>query len=391
MNSPLSPILEVPTITPVTGSTSSAVISSEQPKPKEEPKEEPKPKEEPESKSTPLSARAEDFAEQPADVLLTYPEAVSPNYASRCIGLSAAGDSEGFGGVEQGPSTDTLRLELVPGGAMPAKVQCPASHEALSVSPAGPSPGGVVSDPIDAKYLTEAPFGTRSFWIQPWRAYLDTWPASRLLDSLGINFNVNEKEAEDTARLLQDSGFKLARIEIGWDSLSYENPTKFVNEASIRKRLEALHNHGLRPLILLNANSGGPGPAQVITLETVGEAPVGSRTVTLTPASAAVVVPGKTGFAGFSFGGNPAILITSVAGDVATLSKPLPQAMPAGEHKGSTLLYAPFGPPQLSDGEPNPVFQATLAGWLSYVATICKEAQSIFGPEGYDLEVWNEL
>ncbi len=249
-----------------------------------------------------------------------------------------------------------------------------------------------MSDPIDPKYLTEVPFGSSSFWIQPWRAYLDTWPASRLLDSLGINFNVTPNEAEDTARLLQESGFKLARIEIGWNSLSYEDPTQLVNEASIHTLLSALRNHDLRPLILLNANSGGPGPAKTVSLETVAAAPVGAKSVRLTPASAAQVVPGKTGFDNLSFGGSPDILITSISKSrVAMLSKPLSSALPAGAHKGATLLYAPFGPPELANGQPNPAFQATLQGWLSYVATVCNEAQSIFGAGGYDLEVWNEV
>ncbi|MGH2854433.1 MAG: hypothetical protein ACRDLF_09635 [Solirubrobacteraceae bacterium] len=246
--------------------------------------------------------------------------------------------------------------------------------------------------PIDPRYLTDLPFGTSSFWVQPWRAYLDTWPAARLLDSLGINFNVSAPEAENTAQLLQDSGFKLARIEINWSSLSYEEPTKFTTEASIRTRLEALRNHGLRPLILLNANSEAPVPAKHITLETVSQAPAGAQSVTLTPASAAQVVPGKTGFDRLTFGGDPDILITSVdAGGLATLSRPLPSALAVGAHEGTTLLYAPFSPPQLPNGEPNPAFQATLAGWLSYVATVSREAASIFGAEGYDLEVWNEL
>ena len=251
---------------------------------------------------------------------------------------------------------------------------------------------GVVSDPIDPKYLTEVPFGTSSFWIQPWRAYLDTWPASRLLDSLGINFNVTAAEAPDVARLLDESGFKLARIEISWNMLSYEDPAKFVNEPKIHTLLSALHNHGLRPLILLNSNSGGPTPAKEVSLETTAEAPAGAQSVKLTPASAAEVVPGKTGFDKLSFGGNPDILITSVSGNgVAMLSKPLPNALPTGTHKGSTLLYAPFGPPKLPNGATNPAFQATLAGWLSYVATVSHEAESIFGAGGYDLEIWNEL
>lgn len=250
---------------------------------------------------------------------------------------------------------------------------------------------GVVGDPIDPKYLTGAPFGSSSFWIQPWRAYLDTWPASRLLDSLGINFNVSPKEARDTARLLQESRFKLARIEISWNDLAYEDPTKFANQANIGTLLSALHSHGLRPLILLNSNSGGPTPAKNVTLETVTEAAAGARGVKLTPASASQVVPGKTGFDNLSFGGYPDILITSVGkDDVAMLSKPLPTALASGAHRGATLLYAPFGPPELSNGALNPAFQDSLQGWLSYVATVCKEAQSIFGPNGYDLEVWNE-
>ncbi len=254
------------------------------------------------------------------------------------------------------------------------------------------SPGGVVSDPIDPKYLTEVPFGASSFWIQPWRAYLDTWPASRLLSSLGINFNVTPAEASDVAQLLQDSGFKLARIEISWNMLSYENPTKFVNEHSIRQRLLALHEHGLRPLILLNSNSGGPTPNEPVTLDTISEAPAGSTTVSLSLASASRVVPGKTGFNKLGFGGMADVLIKKVDSQgVATLSRPLAQALPAGEHAGATLLYAPFGPPTLSNGQPNPQFQATLQGWLSYVSVVAKYAASIFGPGGYDLEIWNEL
>ncbi|HYM53928.1 MAG TPA: hypothetical protein VES97_01090, partial [Solirubrobacteraceae bacterium] len=230
------------------------------------------------------------------------------------------------------------------------------------------------------------------FWIQPWRSFLDTWPASTLTDSLGINFNVGPGAAEPVAQLLQDSGFKLARKEIPWGALSYEHPTEFANEPRIRTILSALHNHGLRPLILLNANSGQPTPVKQFGLTTVADAAAGASTVKLDAASAAKVVPGKTGFDELTFGTGPDVLVVSVdAGDVATLSRPLTKALPAGKHRAATLLYAPFQAPTLAGGEPNPVFQETLAGWLSYVATVCREATSIFGPEGYDLEIWNEL
>ncbi len=255
-------------------------------------------------------------------------------------------------------------------------------------------PGEILTAPIDSRYLTDVGFGTRSFWLQPWRAYLDTWPASTLREAVGINFNVRPADAEDTAQLLQDSGFKLARIQINWSSLSYSEPTVFepAHLASITTRLTALHKHGLRPLILLDAGSGAPTPEQSVNLETTAAASAGAQTVRLTAASAAEVVPGKTGFNELSFPGDPDILISSVnSRHVATLSRQLLSPLAAGAHAGTTLLYAPFAAPKLANGEANPAFQATLDGWLAYVDAVCKEAASIVGPGGFDLEVWNEL
>lgn len=271
----------------------------------------------------------------------------------------------------------------------PSKPAAPRTRGPLPVES-----GEVVNDPIDSRFLTDVPFGTSSFWIQPWRAYLDTWPASRLLDAVGINFNVSPQDAEATARLLHDDGFKLARVAIDWPALSYEDPSVFIPShlADITARLTALRNNGLRPLIVLDAYSGDPTPEKSVTLETTAAASAGATSVQLSSASAALVVPGKTGFNGLSFGGAADILITSVsAGDVATLSRPLLQPLEAGRHAGTTLLYAPFGPPKLAGGKPNPQFQETLAGWLNYVRAVSKLAAGIVGPGGFDLEVWDEL
>jgi hypothetical protein len=370
----------------------------------------------------PQSAQAEDFAAQPSDVLLTYAEAVTPSDASRCLGVNSSGSTEPFAAIDQGPTAETLRLTLIADRAMPVKVRCTAGTNVgdsttaasstltgasgaqtqtqtlqqvstVPVAAAAASSGGVVSDPIDPNFLAQVPFGRTSFWIQPWRAYLDTWPASRLLESVGINFNVGPANAEATAQLLHDSGFRLARREIPWGSLSYNDPTSFANGGStIRTVLTALQRHGLRPLILLNANSGDPGPSRAVTLKTLSRASAGARTVKLASGSASAVVPGLTGFNHLSFGGDPDILIDSVSRTgVATLSRPLPSALAAGEHRGTTLRYAPFAAPTLAGGAPNPAFRATLHGWLNYVSTVAREAESIFGPGGYDLEIWNEL
>jgi hypothetical protein len=309
---------------------------------------------------------------------------------------STAKRTSGRGGPAKGGHAP--RLEATPigspegGGTSGAGSPPPPSGAGAGEGVLSASYSGVTTDPIDPHYLTEVPFGTSSFWIQPWRAYLDTWPASRLLESVGVNFNAPQRTFESNAQILQDSGFKFARIGINWYSLSYSEPNVFWNEAEKRARLQALVRHGLRPLILLDAPSGAPAPSRNVTLTTTVEAPLGATTVQLSPESAALVVPGKTGFNCLSFCGNPDILITAVdANGVATLSKPLPQALAAGGHAGRTLLYAPFQKPTLPNGAPNPVFEETLAGWIHYVAEVTKLAASVAGPGGYDLEIWNEL
>src|SRR5919202_29876 len=83
---------------------------------------------------------------------------------------------------------------------------------------------GVLRRPIDPRQQTALAFGDRSHWLQPWRGSLDTPPATRLRDAIGINFNVDAEEAPATAQLLARSGFRRARLEIGWDQMSYEEP-----------------------------------------------------------------------------------------------------------------------------------------------------------------------
>ena len=254
--------------------------------------------------------------------------------------------------------------------------------------------GQTVVAPIDPRYLYDIPFGRRSFWIQPWRAYLDTWPASHLLEAVGMDFPSKPAVALDTAHLLHDSGYTLARTGIDWNAMSFEDPTVVdpTHVAAITARLTAMHQYGIRPLIVLNANSGGPVPLRGIKLQTVTEAPAGAQTVTLTPASAAAVVPHRTGFNHLAFGGAADILITSVnAQNVATLARPLLAPLPAGSHSGSTLRFGPFQSPTLANGAPNPGFQETMGGWLAYVNAVNRLASSVVGPGGYDLEIWNEV
>ena len=67
----------------------------------------------------------------------------------------------------------------------------------------------------------EIPFGRISFYLTPWRAYMDTWPAQQYLDSLGINLKVPLPTLRATAKILAQAGFRSARVELGWGNLGY--------------------------------------------------------------------------------------------------------------------------------------------------------------------------
>jgi hypothetical protein len=249
---------------------------------------------------------------------------------------------------------------------------------------------GTVTNYVDPSQLTALSFGDRSHWLQPWRAYLDTWPATRMLDSIGMNFNVGAADAPATARLLADSGFRLARISEPWGEVDYDNPGVLTNDSDFRTTLSALKQYGLRPLIVLEAPDYSPCPMKALNVETDRSAAKGDTRIHLTSAAAAAVVPGlsglDTGPGIFGETKRAGDLITSVATDGwATLSKPLASALAAGSHAGTTLKYRPFPHPS------NPDFEGTVAGWVDYVRTVTREARSVLGSDNFDVEIWNEL
>ncbi len=254
-----------------------------------------------------------------------------------------------------------------------------------------PSFAGKVTKYVDPVQQTALSFGDRSHWLQPWRAYLDTVPATRLRDAVGIQFNVPAAEADATARLLAANGFRRARIEFGWNSLSYDDPTKLANPDDFRTRVAALARYGIRPLFLLNANHGGPTPSRTFTATLTEPAARGARRVRVDADTLAQVAPGRSGL-DLSGELQPDVLFTGLDADGwLTLARPLPEDLAAGPHSAVTLRYEPFGRPRLADGTPNPDFEDTLGGWLLYARTIAREAKQVLGSEAFDVEIWNEL
>jgi hypothetical protein len=220
---------------------------------------------------------------------------------------------------------------------------------------------------------------------------METLPASTLTNSVGINFNVAPADAGPAAHLLAESGFKRARIEVGWSAMSYAHPAQLQEPAALEALLHALKEAGIRPLILLNANDRDPGPSETFNARVTQAAPVGARTVEVDAASAARIVPGLSGF-DVPNGPDAAFIATAISpSHQVQLSQPLPVAVPPGSYPMTTLRYEPFAPPFTAAGQPNLPFEETLAGWLAYVKAVTSEARAVMGGEGFDVEIWNEL
>lgn len=260
----------------------------------------------------------------------------------------------------------------------------------------GKAEAAALEGPYEDPLQQEIPFGRRSYYLSPWRAYMDTWPAAHFRQVLGINFNVNDREAEPVAQVLETAGISSARVEVGWGGFSYQDPTKLSDDGTrLTALLQALKRHDIRPLILLNANSGQPVPQTLLRGKLRQEAVAGAREVFFDGTDG--IRPGYTGFRGLVSRrqGFPFIVSLDAATGRAELSAPLPKALPAGPVELVTLKYKPLGGEVLQDGTPNPAARETLEGWLTYVAAVSRYAKAALGTEGaadagFDIEVWNE-
>jgi len=94
--------------------------------------------------------------------------------------------------------------------------------------------------PIDPGQLTRVAFGSYSHWLQPWRGYLETTPATRFLDGIGIVLNTHRGEDnEQILRMFAKCGFKHVRVEIPWGAVNFDDETRLNNAADAAARLRA--------------------------------------------------------------------------------------------------------------------------------------------------------
>ncbi len=278
----------------------------------------------------------------------------------------------------------------------PAEPAVTRPPEIPSAPPPVPEGAAVLKGDYEDVMQQEIPFGRRSYYLAPWRSYMDTWPASRFLDCLGINFNVRPGEAEAVAAMLEDTGVRVARVEMGWGNFDYEHPEKLTDykEKEFTQILQALKKHNIRPLILLNANSGWPCPAKGFRVKLKEKADVGARDIFLDKTDS--IVLHRTGLRGQAYQcAFPLILSADKESGRCELSAPLRKAIEPGQIDLVTLRYAPFGGKVFVDGTANPAAEETLRGWMLYVSGVCNFAKQALGTAGskdagFDLEVWNE-
>ena len=244
--------------------------------------------------------------------------------------------------------------------------------------------------PIDSEHLTRITFGSYSHWLQPWRGYLETMPASHFLDGLGIVLNTHRGEdAQQILRMCADNGIRHARIEIGWGNLDYDDETRLRNANAAVERLLACKSNGIRPLILLNGHHGAPCPLKRLSRTVTADAEAGARTVVLD--NTAGLILHHSGLDNSKKYVAAERLITQIEGNQVTLSKPLAERIAAGTVvRMSTLKYAPFGNAADAEGA------TTLEGWKHYTRTIADFVATTLGTKGsddlgFDLEIWNEM
>ena len=249
--------------------------------------------------------------------------------------------------------------------------------------------------PYEDPAQTPPPFGIISYYSQPWRAYMDTWPASKWLGLPGVGWGGDAKYADAMAQLMGETGIRYARVELGWGTLDENDQIPADARERWTRLLHVFQKNGIRPLFLLNAHHGGPCPMRGFDATLALAANKGDRVVHFAPGTKLKV--GYAGFVNLTDYVAAFPLITQIGDDgTAQLSAPLPKDLPAGKIGMQELKYQPFQGPTLKDGTPVPASDETVQGWMRYVTAVGDLARSALGTQGkadsgFDVEVWNEL
>lgn len=234
------------------------------------------------------------------------------------------------------------------------------------------------------------PLNASSPWLHPWKAYQDRWTGQRLRGAAGVRLSAAQTAALATlGPRLHAAGFTRVSMSVPWSSMRFDRPDLLADDASVfwRNALAVAKANGLRPTLHLGGDFDGALLRETLMLNLLQSAPAGATSVRLDEASVRRVLLGRTGLN--EGGAAAAVLIIKVGPDgAAQLSRPLRAGYDAGPHAASTLRYPPFASPLLPNGQPNPTFEDTLAGYISFVKATSSLATSVLGDKGFDLVLW---
>lgn len=238
------------------------------------------------------------------------------------------------------------------------------------------------SKPVVDSAQLDCPWPKHSHYKIPWRGWCETRAGHDFVRGIGIVYNVPSND-ELAVRLLAEAGIRVVRCEVGWGDVAWEEDRRS-DEPRLRKQLRLFKQHGMRPILLLNAHEGVPCPNRFFGRRLAEDAPKGARKIRLDNVEG--IVAGRTGLNGLTGYWAAEALVTSVdpATGECTLSKPLPKDLPKGEVPMATLKYPPLHAVGTKE------FDETAAGFARYALFMARIAREE-GVDDFDLEIWNEL
>lgn len=242
------------------------------------------------------------------------------------------------------------------------------------------------------------PFATYSYYLTPWRGYMDTWPAYQWPNkTFGLMLGDSTAQQPGILQLANEFGFSHIRSGPTMGQLTYANPDIMNGLSALNTTFTAYKRAGLRPLVLLNSNSGLPAPFQYLSMKLNQSASAGATVLHVTGNFSQIKLR-KTGLMGQAYqAAFPLIVAYDQAAGTVTLSAPLLKPISAGNLILLELLWAPLALSyKYSNGTDCPFVQESLDGWMEYVNVTLTLAQNLLGTQGksdvgFDVEVWNEL
>lgn len=283
----------------------------------------------------------------------------------------------------------------------------------IADQPSPPLPAEGEWDGVTEKVKLDRPYedpkeafitaGLSSYFFQPWRAYMDTHPASQFTGSMAFVANNSPETMDAIMQVMSESGIRKVRYECGWGNFDWNNQLTGVHRDGVLAFLGLCKKYHIRPLMLLNSHHANPCPTKDVGVQFVADAKKGDRTFKVRPEDVAKIHVGYTGpMKTDEYCSAKPLIIAVQADGTCQLSGPLGQDMKAGGENLRELKYLPIhgvklkGADDKTNAEEAASDQAMLDGWKGFVSGICDVAIEGLGTKGqadagFDLEVWNEL